>query len=103
MISLFCILHIFKILDTRLSYCPSPFNKTILAAHADKNCSDSWPETFPKGSETKNSVSQTVTLIHGVQRALSTVRYRERGNDTHRGHPSMPLQEMGSFLLGLDW
>lgn len=59
-------------------------NKTTLAAHADKNYSDSWPETFPKGDKTKNRVSQSVILIHGVQIALPTERGRYRGKERER-------------------
>lgn len=106
MILLFCFQHIFKILNTVLSFCPLSSNETTLAAHTDKSYSDSLPETSPKGEgKTKNSVSQTVTLIHGVQIDLSTVRIRysdrEREWDTQRGHPSMPLQEMDSSSW--DW
>lgn len=57
----------------------------------------------PRGGWNKKGVSQTVMLMHGVQIALSTERWKYRDTHTHRGHPSMPLQEMGSVLLGVYW
>lgn len=30
-------------------------------------------------------------------------RHRDRRRDANRGHPSMPLQGMSSFLLGFEW
>lgn len=84
MILLCCFLRISRILFFVILSFSS--NKTTLAVHADKNYSDSRPETSPKGDETKNSVSQTVMLIHGVQIDLSTVRgrYRDRGREGER-------------------
>lgn len=93
-----------------LSNRPSLLIKTILSAHSDRNYSDSLPETFPKGDETKHRLSQSV-ISETWSTALSTdssihrkkARNIGTSRDTHRTHPSMPLQEMGSFLRGLDW